>query len=213
MRVLLIEDDLLLGESIKDYLESEGFTVKWEFDDSSIDQYYCFDYFDIIILDLMLKYKSGETILKYIRKVSEVPVIVSTAKCCIDDKEDCFTSGADDYLVKPYEPKELFLRINNILRKKRLIVHLQNNNIEIDISSKTLKKDGKDIKLTQKEWEILSLLIKHRGKIVSHDYILNNIWGDDSVGTESIRTYIKRLRDILGDNSIETLKGRGYKIN
>ncbi|MCA1927788.1 MAG: response regulator transcription factor [Calditerrivibrio sp.] len=212
MRALLIEDDPLLGESIKEYLESQGFIVKWEFDDSNIDQYYCFDYFDIIILDLMLKYKSGETILRYIRKVSEVPVIISTAKCCIDDKEDCFTSGADDYLVKPYEPKELLLRINNILRKKGLTVYLPNN-IEIDISSKTLKKDGKEIKLTQKEWELLSLLIKNKGKIISHEYILNNIWGDDSVGTESIRTYIKRLRDILGDNSIETLKGRGYKIN
>jgi len=117
MKVLLIEDDSILGESIKEYLESYNISVTWEKNENEIDQFYNFGYFDLIILDLMLKFRSGICILKQIRHKFDTPVIISTAKFDISTKEECFIAGADDYLVKPYDPKELYLRINNILKK------------------------------------------------------------------------------------------------
>lgn len=213
MKLLLIEDDRLLGESIKDYLESNGFFVEWIYDEDFIDKFFNFERFDLVILDLMLKFKKGETILKYIKKSTDIPVIISTAKYEISSKEECFILGADDYLVKPYDPKELLLRVNNLLKRSLSGNTFRINDVEIDVVSKIVKKGGKEVKLTAKEWEILYILLKSRNKVVSSNYIINYVWGDEDIGTDSLRTYIKRLRDILGDNSIETFKGRGYKLN
>jgi DNA-binding response OmpR family regulator len=211
MKVLLIEDDKILGESIKEYLESYNISVTWEMNENEIDQFYNFGYFDLIIIDLMLKFQSGISILRQIRHKHDTPVIISTAKFDITTKEECFLSGADDYLVKPYDPKELYLRINNILRKN-LVKTVIVNEVEIDTSTHLVTKNGVEIKLTQKEWQLLLFLLKNRNKVVTTESILNYIWGNEIVGSESVRTYIKRLRDILGENSIETFKGIGYRL-
>ncbi|MCX8084071.1 MAG: response regulator transcription factor [Calditerrivibrio sp.] len=212
MKIFLIEDDTTLAESLKEYLDLEGFYCDIIKDLDLID-YYELDGYDLILLDLMLKDKKGEHILCEIRKRGiKQPILIITAKNDITTKEVCFRYGADDYLVKPFDPKELALRINALLRRTYCWDRLIIDNVEIDFSAKSLKVDGVEIILSKIEWELLCLLAQHRGKIVTMEKILNYIWKDKSVGTDSIRTYIKNLRRVLPEGFIVTYKGRGYKL-
>ncbi len=214
MRVLLIEDDVLLGESMEDYLKKIGFDIKWIDDDRIVMQILSIELFDVVILDLMLKFSKGEDLIKKIKDtVPDVPIVITTAKDGIKSKEECFGLGADDYLVKPFDPKELVLRIKAVCSRYYNIDEKQKiGNMEIDVKNKTVKKNGDEIILTKREWDILIFLLKKRGKIVTHTDILNYVWADSDVNEESVRTYIKKLRAILPDNAIETHKGRGYRL-
>ncbi len=214
MKVLLVEDDMLLGESLSDYLKKASFDVKWIDDDRIVMQTLSVELFDVIILDLMLKYLSGEGLIKKIKeKVSNIPIIVTTAKESIASKEECFSYGADDYVVKPFDPKELLLRIKAVCKRYYKMNNKERiGNIEIDTDNRIMKSAGKEITLTKKEWDILAFLLKRRGRIVTHNDILNYVWADSDVGEESVRTYIKKLRAILPEDAIETHKGRGYKL-
>ncbi|MGC9061609.1 response regulator transcription factor [Calditerrivibrio sp.] len=210
MRVLIIEDDILLAESLKEYLEVNNFEAEVL---SYPEEIYSVEHFDIILLDLMLKDKKGEYILKEIRKKRlDLPIIVITAKNDMESKEICFEHGADDYIVKPFDPKELLLRIKALTKRIYCCENLRIDNVLIDFSGKKLYVDDLEVHLSRIEWELLCLLAQNRGKLVTMDKILSYIWGDKVVGTESIRTYIKNLRKALPDNFIVTYKGRGYKL-
>ena len=213
MHVLLVEDDLLLGESLKEYLEDNGITVDWIYDDRKVEEIYSFDKYDVIVLDLMLRYEKGENILKNLRlKEIKTPILILTAKNSIQDKEICFNLGADDYLTKPFNPKELLLRIKALSKRKHMDNIVKLGNLEINLDSKTVYKDGKEIKLSKTAWEVLYILLKYKGEVVDTQRILNYVWADKPVGDEIVRTYIKELRKILPENSIKTYKGRGYKL-
>ncbi len=213
MKVLLIEDDPILGESLKEYLEESGIQVHWIQDDREVDYIYNFDQYDVIILDLILKYSKGENILRQLRnKGIKNPVLILTAKRDIKDKEVCFNYGADDYLTKPFNPKELLLRINALSKRKHIDDIVKIGDLEINIDKKTIKKGKKEIKISKTAWELLYYLIKNRGAVVETERILNYVWGDKPVGDEIVRTYIKELRKILPKDAIKTYKGRGYKL-
>ena len=213
MKVLLIEDDLTLGESLKEYLELNNVDVDWIYDDRELENIFSFDKYDVIILDLILKYSSGEQILKNLRnKGVSTPILILTAKSSLKDKEVCFNYGADDYLTKPFDSKELLLRLK-ALDKRQYIGNVINiGDLTVNLDAQTVYKNGKEIKLSKKSWELLNLLIKNRGNVVNTQRIVNYVWGDKPVGDEIVRTYIKELRKILPSNSIETYKGRGYKL-
>ncbi len=209
----MIEDDPILGESLEEYLKDNGIEVHWIQDDREIEYIYNFDQYDVIILDLMLRYRKGEDILRELRsKRINTPVLILTAKSNIKDKEVCFNLGADDYLTKPFNPKELLLRINALTKRKHIDETLKIGDVEINLSSKTLTKKGKEIKLSKTAWELLYYLIRNRGSVVETERILNHVWGDKPVGDEIVRTYIKELRKILPKDAIKTYKGRGYKL-
>ncbi len=214
MKVLLVEDDNLLGESLKDYLNKSGFDVEFVDDDRTVLQILSIKLFDIIILDLMLKYLNGEELIKKIReKIVHMPIIVTTAKDSIKSKEECFSLGADDYIVKPFNPKELVLRIKAVCKRYYKVDNIEIvGDVEIDIENRDMRRNGAEITLTKKEWDILLFLLKRRGKIVTHNDILNYVWANSYVGEESVRTYIKKLRTILPEGAIETHKGRGYRL-
>jgi len=213
MKVLLIEDDVNLGESLKEYLEINSVSVKWLIDDRMVEIVLENEIFDVIILDLILKYQKGEDILKKIRKKGiTTPILVLTAKKELKDKEVCFEEGADDYLTKPFAPKELILRLKALIRRQTPARIINISDLKIDLDAGTIYKNGDVIKISPKAWELLCFLIKHRGKIVSKERILNYVWADNPVGDEIIRTYIKELRKILPKDSIETYKGRGYRL-
>ena len=213
MKVLLIEDDLGLGESLKEYLEINGIQVKWLSDDREVEVVFLTQSFDVIILDLILKYQKGEDILKKLRtKGINTPILILTAKKELRSKEICFERGADDYLVKPFSPKELLLRLKALTRREHREQVISIENLKIDLEKETIYQEDKEIKLSPKAWQLLSLFIKHQGKIVSKTQILNYIWGDQPVGEEIIRTYVKELRKILPENTLETYKGRGYRL-
>ena len=212
MRVLLIEDDTILGESLKEYLESQGAEVKWISDDRYVDiDALCS--FDVIVLDLMLKFGSGEDILKEIRtKGISTPVLILTAKSSIKDKEICFELGADDYLTKPFNPKELLLRLKALVRRQQPCHTIDINGAIVDTQSMIVKRGDKEYKLSKKAWELLLLLIRHRGKVLKTETILSSIWEDKPVGSEIVRAYIKELRKVLPEGAIETHKGIGYRL-
>lgn len=212
MRVLLVEDDPVLGESLKEYLESKGVEVKWLADEryfnlSSLEKY------DVLVLDLILKFSSGEDLLKDIRsRGMSIPILILTAKNRISDKEICFNLGADDYLTKPFDPRELLLRLNALVRRHTVSSTIDINGAIVDLKSMVVKNKGKEYKLSRRAWELLLLLIKHRGKVLRTETILSSIWEDKPVGSEVVRAYIKELRKVLPEGSIETHKGIGYRL-
>lgn len=212
MKVLLIEDDAILGDSLKEYLENQGIEVKWISDDRYVDvDTICG--FDVVVLDLMLKFRSGEEILQEIRdRGISTPVLILTAKSGIKDKEICFELGADDYLTKPFNPKELLLRLKALVRRHQPCNTIDINGAIVDMRSMLIKHGGKEYKLSKKAWELLLLLIRHRGRILRTETILSSIWEDKPVGSEIVRAYIKELRKVLPEGSIETHKGIGYRL-
>jgi DNA-binding response OmpR family regulator len=213
MRVLFIEDDPILGESIKEFLELNNIETDWINDDREVSKITNFNSYDVIILDLMLRFNRGEDILKDLRsKGVNTPVLILTAKSDIEDKEVCFNLGADDYLTKPFDPKELLLRIRALSKRRHINPVIKIGDITVDLNKKTLFKNGEEIKLSKRAWDLLILLIKNRGSIVETEEILNSIWGDKVVGDEIVRAYIKELRKIIPKDSIKTYKGRGYML-
>ncbi|WP_457638809.1 response regulator transcription factor [Persephonella sp.] len=213
MRVLLVEDDPILGESLQEYLEEQGIQTHWIKDERQLEEIFNFEQYDVIVLDLILKYRKGEDILKELRlKGVKTPVIILTAKSDIRDKEVCFNLGADDYLTKPFNTKELLLRIQALAKRRHIDETVKIGDVEINLTGKVLKKKGKEVKISKTAWELLSFLIKNRGSVVETERILNHVWGDKPVGDEIVRTYIKELRKILPKDAIKTYKGRGYKL-
>ncbi len=213
MRVLLIEDDGILGESLKEYLATEDIETIWLEDERKIAEVLSSQDFDVIVLDLILKHSAGEDLISQLReKGIKIPILVLTAKQSINDKETCFLRGADDYLTKPFHTRELVLRIQSLSRKKSIDTVVKIGDVIVNLDSKTVFKNNEELKITKTAWKLLTLLIKHRGEIVSTETIMNYVWAGRIVGDEVLRAYIKELRKILPPESIETHKGRGYKL-
>ncbi|MDI1471147.1 response regulator transcription factor [Thermodesulfovibrio sp. 1176] len=214
MKILIIEDDKVLGESLVEYLKMEKIEALWLHDERNLANVLNVYSFDVIVLDLVLKFSRGEDLITYIReKGIETPILILTAKKDFSNKEECFLRGADDYLIKPFEPKELVLRIQALSKRKRLPFIMNIGDIIINIDAKTIKRGNEELKLSKTAWDLLTLLIKRRGEIVDNETILNYVWAGKAVGDEVIRTYIKELRKILPEGAIENYKGRGYKLS
>ena len=212
-RILLIEDDPCLGPSLVDFLSQERFLPSLLNDPLNFSLDLLEDY-DLLVLDLILPHLPGEEILRLVKeKKPAFPILVLTAKGRIENKKECFELGADDYLVKPFDILELSLRIKALLRRtleKKRIVHI--GDVQIDLERSLIKKDGKTINLSRRAWDLLCYFIENRGKVLSKEEILGNVWKDVLVTEESVRSYVKELRKILPHNSIETIKGRGYRL-
>lgn len=213
MKVLIIEDDFYVGQSLKDYFQLEGIEADIVEDDRDVKNTLSINEYDVILLDLMLKHLKGEDILLWIRENQiTTPVIVITAKIKIEDKERCYELGADDYITKPFNPKELMLKVKALANRIHLPEIHRIGDVEINLKNKTLTKDGNMIKLSKTAWNLLYYLLKRRGEVVSTESIMNYVWGGKAVGDEVVRSYIKELRKILPSDSIETFKGRGYRL-
>ncbi|MFN3813448.1 MAG: response regulator transcription factor [Aquificaceae bacterium] len=213
VKVLIIEDDKLLGESIRELLRGEGMHVDWVYDPREVLDFLDISLYDVIILDLMMPHISGEMLLGEIRKVDKkTPVLILTAKKSIEDKERCFTSGADDYLTKPFEPKELILRIKSLYRRKVGTPLVIIGNVKVDLEKEELTVSEKPVNLSRKEWLLFKYLVENKGRFVSSEELLNYVWGDEPVGDDVVRTHIRNLRKNLPDGFIVSRKGRGYKI-
>jgi len=211
VKVLLIEDDILLGESLKEFLKSNGIEVKWLQDEREVFNLNLLSY-DIAVLDLMLNSIKGEDILVFIKEKSDIPVLILTAKRNLEDKEVCFERGADHYLTKPFEPKELLLRLRALSRRKPLPKIQKIGNVTVDLDAETIFVDEKEIKLSRTAWKLFYLLLKHKGEILPKERIMNYVWEGKPVSDDILRAYIKELRKKLPKNLIETFKGRGYRL-
>ncbi len=211
--MLLVEDDRLLGESLKEYLESEGFWVDWIYDSREFFDLLEVSIYDAIVLDLMMPHISGEELLRELReKGNTTPVLILTAKGRLEDKEKCFSLGADDYLTKPFEPKELLLRLKALYRRTVRQERLKLRNVEVDLRAGRVWVEGREIKLSKKEWLMFKYLVENRDRFVSTEELLNYVWGDEPVGDEVVRAHIKNLRRLLPEGFIVSQKGRGYRV-
>lgn len=213
MKVLLVEDDRLLGESLTEYLQSEGFITDWVYDPREVMDLLEVSRYDVIVLDLMMPHIGGEELIKAIReKDKETPILVITAKQRLEDKRTCFELGADDYLTKPFEMEELVLRLKALYRRKNPQDVVVIDEVEVCFSKEMVKVKGKPISLSKKDWLVLKFLVENRGRFVSHEEILNYVWGDEPVGEDVVRAHIKNLRKLLPEGFIKTMKGRGYRV-
>jgi len=218
IKLLLLEDDTQLSEIIAEYLEENGCTIVVASDgQEAIDKIYE-ERFDILLLDVKVPYINGFDLLSKIRADgNETPAIFLTSLNSMDDLSRAFESGCDDYLKKPFELRELLLRVKTI--SKRAFFHKSDEKIDIgnhvlfDIGSSKIMKDGDSITLSKKESVILKLLVKNRGKIVTPQMIFENAWDyEDEPSEMSLRTYIKNIRKIIGKELIENARGQGYML-
>lgn len=220
MKILLIEDDTTINQNITDALKVESFNVVSLFDGSLAERILKKEKFDCIILDINLPGKNGYAICKNFRQYNtETPVIMLTAFSELDDKVEGFNCGADDYLTKPFYMRELVLRIHSLLKrksksefKKEIITA---NDIVINQSTKKVTRQGKEIILTPREFQILVRLIENKGEVISKNILIQEIWGSIvDANTNTIEVYINFLRNKIdkpfGKNNIKTKIGYGY---
>ena len=216
VRILLVEDDEILLDLISEYLSENGYDVTTSNNaKDALDLAYERN-FDLLILDVKLPKGDGFSLLSSLRELGvSAPSIFTTSLNTIDDLEKGYKSGCDDYLKKPFELKELLIRIQALL--KRNFSH--NNDEKVVISnelsfhpqSKILSKNGEKISISSKESDLLALFLQNKGKILTKDEIFNKIWKFDEEPSElSLRVYIKNLRQILGKDAILNKRGDGY---
>lgn len=217
MKILYLEDDVNLSQTIKEFLSDEGFDVTCVYDGKEAMQELYSSNFDILLLDVNVPHINGFELLRELREAKlTTPAIFITSLNGIDDLSMGYHCGADDYIKKPFELKELLLRINALLRREyktqESIIEISQN-IEFNIHSNELKKDNRTITLKHKESLLLKLLLKHKNEAVSFDDIYQNVWSfDEEHSYMSLRTYIKELRKHLGKEQIISIKNIGYRL-
>lgn len=215
-RILLVEDDEILSEMITEYLSERDYKITACVDAKSALDLAYEQKFDILILDVKIPKGDGFSLLSSLRRADvTTPAIFTTSLNTIEDLEVGYKSGCDDYLKKPYELKELLLRIKNLLRRN--FSHTNDDFIDIGdgfkfhIDSKTIQKDGENVNISNKESELLALFLQNRNKLLTKEVIYDKIWGyDEEPSEQSLRVYIRTLRQILGKDSIINKRGDGY---
>ena len=217
MRILLAEDDHSQAESIKSWLEMDGYTVDWvERGDHAILAIEQHEY-DCLLLDRGLPKATGDEILKVTRQNKmNIPVIFLTAKDSIQDRVDGLDLGANDYLVKPFSLEELSARVRSQLRQKQTVIshQIEYANLVLDTQAKTVLMDGQAINLTAKEFQILYKLMQKPEHVLTREQLEESLyaWGDE-IESNAIEVFIYQLRKKIGSKRIKTLRGLGYKMN
>ena len=222
MKIIIIEDSKKLADILKKGLENEGYTVDCFYDGLSGEKNLLFNFEDygIVILDVMLPGKNGLDICRNIRdKNIKIPVLMLTAKDATQDKISGLDSGADDYLIKPFEFEELLARIRALLRRPAFTFtpELIIKDLVLDLPAKKAYRDGKEIVLTLKEFRILEYMMRNAGIALSRDSILGSLWDFDFDSFSNVvDVHIKNLRKKIDgnykDKIIETVHGIGYRI-
>ena len=217
MRILLAEDDASQAESIKTWLEMDGYNIDWvERGDHAILALEQHQY-DCVLLDRGLPKINGDDILKTLRAQQQpTPVIFITAQDSIYDRVEGLDLGANDYLVKPFSLEELSARVRSQLRQHQTQVgqYLHFANLQLDPQAKTLKQDGQPINLTAKEFQILHKLMQKPDHVVTREQLEESLyaWGDE-IESDSIEVFIYQLRKKIGSRYIKTIRGLGYRMS
>ena len=220
MRVLLVEDDANTAQSIELILKSEGYIVDTtDLGEDGLEIGKLYDY-DIIILDLMLPDIDGIEVCRRIRRGSDLPILMLTARDEDVDKIIGLEVGADDYMTKPFNPRELVARVKSILRraaparKEPESAVIQHGDLVIDAGRREVKVGDQDIQLAPKEFDLLWELLDHRGLVLTRDQLLERVWGYTFAGdTRTVDVHVRQLRRKLGEASpIVTVWGVGYKV-
>jgi len=217
-KILLLEDDINLSETVEEFLSDEGFEVECVYDGISAQDCIYENTYDLFLLDVNVPSPNGFEVLKESRdKGKTTPAIFITSLNSVEDLSKGFESGCDDYIRKPFALKELLLRINNIV--KRDFYHNPNETLEVDadlsydIKADELLRQGEKISIHNKEKRLLKLFLRHPNEQISHEVIYEHLWGfDEDPSDDALRTYIKNLRKIIGKDRIVSIKRYGYKF-
>ena len=217
MRILLAEDDASQAESIKTWLEMDGYTIDWvERGDHAIFAIEQHQY-DCVLLDRGLPKATGDQILRSLRgQQQQTPVIFITARDSIGDRVEGLDLGANDYLVKPFSLEELSARVRSQLRQHQTTIgqYLQYANLQLDPQAKTLMQEGKAINLTAKEFQILHKLMQKPEHIVTREQLEESLYGwGDEIESNAIEVFIYQLRKKIGSPLIKTIRGLGYRMS
>jgi two-component system response regulator QseB len=217
MRVLLIEDDVLLGEGLKVGLEQSGWVADWVRDGETGQLALEAGGIDVLVLDLGLPRRSGLEVLSWLRsRGNAVPVLILTASNSSRDRVTVLDSGADDFLSKPFDLDELCARLRALHRRAIGCPTsvLRHGRIEIDAKARSIAFDGEPLPLSPKEYAILETLVEHAGKVVPRQRLMTSIYGwDDDVGSNALEVHIHNLRKKLDSVSLTTIRGVGYKLD
>lgn len=215
-KILIIDDEWKIRRLIKDYLIKDGYSVTEAGDGEEGLNLFLQDKYDLIILDIMMPKIDGWSICRKIRSESDIPIIMLTARADESDQLFGFELQADEYMVKPFNPKLLTAKVKALLRRDGKISNnapLKFKNITIDTLKRELSINNEIIELTPKEYELLLFFLENKGIALSREKILNSVWGWDYFGdSRTVDTHIKRLRKKVGEDYISTVRGFGYKF-
>lgn len=224
-KILVVDDEEHIQELLKFNLESSGYKVHCCGNGTEALNYVRSEKIDLVLLDVMLPGMDGYDVCKEIRRdnnISNLPIIIITAKSEELDKILGLELGADDYLTKPFSIRELLARVKAVLRRTTLMPidkSYRFDNIVVDFDKHEVTKEGDRIELTLKEFEVLEILIKNKGRVITRDYLLDKVWGYEYIGeTRTVDVHIRHLRQKIEEDDkcpryIETIRGVGYRFN
>jgi two-component system, OmpR family, response regulator RegX3 len=223
VRVLVVEDEESFIDALSVGLQREGFEVAVARDGGDALALFANNPFDVVLLDLMLPKVSGLDVCRQIRSLSDVPIIVVSAKGEEVDMVLLLELGADDYVTKPYRLRELVARIRAVLRRRDTHEpagddeRLEQGPVRLDVESRRCYVEGREVKLRKKEFALLRLLLENPGRVLTREVLIDRVWGNDYVGdTKTLDVHIKRLRAAIEDDPkapehITTVRGVGYR--
>lgn len=216
MRILLIEDDTVLGAAVRDQITADGQSVDWVTRLDAANDAMAVASYDLILLDLMLPDGRGIGFLRALRAGGNVtPVMILTALDQVSDRIEGLNAGADDYLVKPFDLAELSARIGSVGRRytgnpNPIITH---GPLDIDLASRSIRRDGKPVQLTAREWALFEAFLSRPGQLLSKMQLEEKLYAFDAeIESNTIEVHISRLRKKLGAGAIKTERGLGYRL-
>jgi len=216
MRILLIEDDMVLGAALRDQIAADGHSMDWVMRLDAARDALAVAAYDLVLLDLMLPDGRGIPFLRALRARGNVtPVIILTALDQVSDRIEGLNAGADDYLVKPFDLAELSARIGSVARR-----YAGNPNpmirlgaLEIDLAARSVRKEGRLVPLTAREWVLFETFLQHPGQLLSKPQLEERLYSfDTEIESNTIEVHVSRLRKKLGHSVIETERGLGYRL-
>ena len=216
MRILLVEDDPMIGEAVLDALRAEHYAVDWVRDGAMADTALATGTYDLVLLDLGLPRRDGLDVLRGLRaKRLAVPVLVATARDAVGDRIAGLDAGADDYVVKPYDTHELLARIRALLRRSagRGEPVYSHKGVTLDPATRQASVNGEPVKLSAREWAVLEPMLARPGVVFSRAQLEEKLYGwKDDVSSNAVEVYVHGLRKKLGAELIQTVRGLGYVV-
>jgi len=216
MRLLLAEDDAMIGEAVRAGLRREGYTVDWVGDGTAAEEALAAGPYDLLLLDLGLPGKDGVRVLRELReRGSALPVVVLTARDAVTDRVAGLDAGADDYLVKPFELQELAARVRAVLRRKagRASGVLEHDGLSLDPATHEVRMDGTSVPVSPREFALLHALLERPGQILSRGQLEDRLYGwGEEVESNVVEVHIHTLRRKLGADFIRNVRGVGYRV-
>ena len=221
MRVLIVEDDLNLGEALRDWIKKEGYAVDWAQDGMMADQVLRSELFDIVILDLGLPKLSGLRVLENLRlRGNRTPVLILTARDSVEERVKGLDTGADDYMTKPFDLHEISARLRALQRRSvdrviPVINHAhQGNVIVLDTLAHEITLNGESVSLPRREFSLMQKLLENTGKAMSREQLTQSLYNwDEDVDSNALEVHVHNLRKKFGTDLIRTLRGIGYMID